>query len=482
MNISAEKAFAFDVVDRNVKALTTLSDSIFYFGEVGMQERETAGLMTSLLEKEGFHVTRGLSGFPTGFLATWGSGEPVVALHTEYDANPENSQVSGAAERKEIIKGAPGHCEGHNVNAAVMVTGAIAAKRTMDKFGIKGTLKVFGAPGEEQLLSRPYYVRDGHFKDVDVAIHDHIGGDFRAIHGITHVALISAKFIFHGETAHSSTAPWKGRDALDAVVLMDMGMAQYREHMQPTMRIHRVITEGGLQPNVIPARAAVWWYMRDPTAAGAKILFEQAKKIAQGAAMMTNTELEVEVLSAVWPVRGNQTLAEVLQSNVEMVGLPGWTPEEQAFAKKLQEAAGADPEGLRDAIPQLKGPSPQRSPSNDCGDISWVVPMGRLTFPGNVPEVPYHNWAAGAALATSIAHKGGHVGAKALAGSVVDLFTNPALIARAKETFKAEIGNVKYAPLLPDGQQPPADLNGGMMDQWREKMREHYVKEKPEFV
>ena len=482
MNISAEKAFAFDIVDRNVKALTTLSDSIFYFGEVGMQEHETAGLMTSLLEKEGFDVTRGLSGFPTGFLATWGSGEPVIALHTEYDANPENSQVSGAAERKEIIKGSPGHCEGHNVNGAVMITAAIAAKRTMEKYGIKGTLKVFGAPGEEQLLSRPYYVRDGHFKDVDVAIHDHIGGDFRAIHGITHVALISAKFIFHGETAHSSTAPWKGRDALDAVVLMDMGMAQYREHMQPTMRIHRVITEGGLQPNVIPARASVWWYMRDPTADGVRVLFEQAKKIAQGAALMTNTELEVEVLSAVWPVRGNQTLAEVLQNNIETVGLPGWTAEEQAFAKKLQAAAGLEAEGLREAIPQLKGPSPQRSPSNDCGDISWVVPMGRLTFPGNIPEVPYHNWAAGAALATSIAHKGGYVGAKALAGSIVDLFTDPKLIARAKETFKAEIGNVKYAPLLPDGQQPPADLNRSMMEQWREPMRANYVKEKPEFV
>jgi aminobenzoyl-glutamate utilization protein B len=482
MNISPEKAFAFDVVERNAKALATLSDSIFYFGEVGMQEHETAKLMTELLEKEGFKVTRGLSGFPTGFLATWGSGEPVVALHTEFDANPDNSQASGASERTSIVDGAPGHCEGHNVNAAVMVTGAIAAKRTMEKFGIKGTLKVFGAPGEEQLLSRPYFVRDGHFKDVDVAIHDHIGGDFRAIYGITHVAAISAKFIFRGETAHASTAPWKGRDALDAVVLMDMGMAQYREHMEPTMRIHRVITEGGLQPNVIPARASVWWYMRDPQADGVRKLFEQAKRIAQGAAMMTNTELEVEVLSAVWPVRGNQGMAEVLQSNVEMVGLPEWTPEEQALAKALQEKAGAKPEGLKTAIPQLKGPSPQRSPSNDCGDVSWVVPMGRLTFPANVPELPYHNWTAGAALATTIAHKGGLVGAKALAGSVVDLFADPKLIARAKETFKAEIGDIKYAPLLPDGQQPPADLNRDMMEQWRAPMRAHYVKETPKFV
>jgi aminobenzoyl-glutamate utilization protein B len=482
MSLSVPKAFAFDCIDRNQKAFEILSDSIFYFGEVGMQERETATLMTGLLEQDGFRVTRGISGFPTGFLAEWGEGGSVVALHTEYDANPDNSQMSGATERRAIVEGAPGHCEGHNVNAAVMVTAAIATKRAMERHGLKGRLKVFGAPGEEQLLSRPYYVRDGHFADVDVAIHNHIGSDFRAIYGITHVALVSAKFIFHGESAHSSTAPWKGRDALDAVVLMDVGMAQYREHMEPTMRIHRVITEGGHQPNVIPARACVWWYLRDPTAAGARKLFEQAKKIAQGAALMTNTELEVEVLSAVWPVRGNQTLAEVLQANVEAVGLPEWTDDEQAFAKALQQKAGAAPTGLKAAIPALKGPSPQRSPSNDCGDISWVVPMGRLNFPANVPDLPYHNWTAGAPLATSIAHKGGLAGAKALSGAVLDLFADPSLIARAKETFRAEIGDVTYEPLLPPGQQPPADLNAAMMDKWREKMRAHYVREKPVFV
>lgn len=481
-NVSPEKTFAFEIVERNRKALATLSDSIFYFGEVGMQEHETAALMTSLLEVEGFRVERGIAGFPTAFLATYGGGHPIVAVHTEYDANPENSQVSGVTERREIVPNAPGHCEGHNVNGAVIVTSAIATKRTMEKFGLEGTLKIFGAPAEEQLLSRPYFVRDGYFDDVDVAIHDHLGGEFKAVYGITHTALVSAKFIFHGETSHASTSPWRGRDALDGVVLMDIGMAQYREHMQPTMRAHRVITEGGLQPNVIPARGSVWWYFRDPTAEGAAKLFEQGRKIAEGAALMSNTSVEVEVLSAVWPVRANQTLAEILQRNIEIVGMPAWSAEEQAFARELQAAAAVPVDGLPVAITPLKGPAPQRAPSNDCGDISWAVPMGRFSFPANVLNVPAHHWSAGAALTTSIAHKGAEAGTKAMCGALVELFSDPGLVAAAKASFAQELGGVKYRPLLPPDQKPPLPTNTEMMDSFRPKMREFYVKERPVFV
>jgi aminobenzoyl-glutamate utilization protein B len=227
-NLTPEQRFVFDYVDRNAKAIALTGDNIFYFAELGMQEFETAALMTDILEKGGFKVERGISGFPTGFCATYGSGHPVVAIHTEYDSCPDNSQVSGVAEPKFIVEGAPGHCEGHNVNAAVLVATALAAKQAMDKFGLKGTLKVFGGPAEEQLVSRPYFVRDGWFDDVDLAFHNHIGGEFSATHGLLQSALISATFTFHGETAHSGVAPWNGRDALDGVVLMDVGMAQYR--------------------------------------------------------------------------------------------------------------------------------------------------------------------------------------------------------------------------------------------------------------
>lgn len=481
LNLGREKAFAFETIERNREALALLSDCIFYFGEVGPQEFETARLMTALLEQEGFRITRGLSGFPTGFAATFGTGTPVIAVHTEYDANPDNSQQPGVVEQKPIVKGAPGHCEGHNVNGAVLVASAVALKRAMQEFRLPGTLKVFGAPAEEQLLSRPYFVRDGHFDDVDVAFHEHISGDFNTVYGLTHSALVSAKFIFHGETAHAAVSPWNGKDALDAVVLMDVGMAQYREHMRPDMRVCRVITEGGDQPNVIPARASCWWYFRDPTAAGARKLFEQGRKVAEGAAAMTNTTFEVEVISAVWPVLANQGLAEVLQSNIDLVAMPAWSEEEQQLARAIQEKAGAATSGLKTAPRPLKGPAVQGSPCNDCGDVSWAVPMGRLSYPGTVPDVTFHHWTGGVPLATSIAHKGAVAGAKALCGAIIDLLLDPALLRRAKETFDAQRGGVAYAPLLPPEQKPPIDLHRALMEQWRPHMREHYLTQMPAF-
>lgn len=476
------KEFAIDFVARNERAFITLNDSIFYFGELGVQETRTAGLMTSLLEQHGFRVQKGISGFATSFLATYGKGEPVIAIHTEYDANPSNSQQSGVTERAEIVVGAPGHCEGHNTNAAVMVASALAIRYAMEKFDLPGTLKIFGASAEEQLLSRPYFVRDGLFDDVDLAFHDHILDEFGTDYGMMQSAAVSAEFTFRGEAAHAAVAPWKGRDALDAVVLMDMGLAQHREHMKPTMTAHRVITKGGEQPNVIPAIAACWWYFRDPTAEGARLLFDRAQQIAQGAALMANCELSVDVRAAVWPVRLNQTIAEVIQRNVEAVGMPVWTETEQDFARALQRQAKVAEMGLRPAVTPFKGPAVQIAASNDCGDVSWKVPMGRIWFPGNVPHLPFHHWSAGAALATSIAHKGGLAGAKALSGAVIDYLQDRDLVAQTKRSFKQEIGDTVYAPLLPAGQRAPADLNRALMEKFRPEMEAHYLRQEPVFT
>ena len=378
--------------------------------------------MTSILERHGFRVQRGISGFADlvpGDLRTRRAGDrDPHRIRCQSIEQPK----SGVPERAEIVPDAPGHCEGHNTNAAVMITAALAIRYAMERFSLRGTLKIFGASGEEQLLSRPYFVRDGLFDDVDLAFHDHILDEFGTDYGVIQSAAVSAEFSFRGETAHAAVSPWKGRDALDAVVLMDVGLAQYREHMKPTMTMHRVITKGGEQPNVIPAFAACWWYFRDPTAEGARVLFERAQKIAQGAAMMANCELSIDVRAAVWPVRLNQTIAEVIQRNVEAVGMPVWTEQENAFARKLQQQANMPEIGLRSAVKPLAGPAVQIAASNDCGDVSWKVPMGRVWFPGNVPHLPFHHWSAGAALATSIAHKGGLAGAKALAASVHRLF------------------------------------------------------------
>lgn len=480
-NISREKSFCFDYLDRNAKAIATLNDSIFYFGELGMQEYETAKLMSGLLEEAGFKVERGISGFPTGFCASYGSGHPVIAVHTEYDSNPDNSQASGVAEHTPIVEGAPGHCEGHNTNGAVLVSCALAAKAAIDTFGLKGTLKVFGAPAEEQLISRPYYVRDGWFDDVDVAIADHIAAAYSVGYGLIQSALISATFTFHGETAHAGVAPWKGRDALDGVVLMDMGLAQYREHFTPNMRAHRVITDGGNQPNVIPRLASVWWFFRDSLADGAMKLFEQAKKIAEGAALMTNTTVTVEVMSAVWPVRGNRTLAELVQREIEQVGMPEWTKEEDDLARAVQAKAKVAVEGLTRTIAPLKGPAVQKPAANDAGDISWKVPMVKFYYPANVPNINFHHWAAGVSLASSIAHKGALAGSKVMAASIVECLMNPAVVEEAKRTFKEELGGVEYRSLLPREQKPPLDLNRAMMEKYRPLMAQHYVKERPDF-
>ena len=478
---SAEKAFCFDYLERNAGAIATLNDSIFYFAELGMQEIETSGLMCELLGTAGFKVTRGISGFASGFCATCGSGAPVIAIHTEYDANPDNSQASGVAEPRAIVEGAPGHCEGHNANGAVLVASALAAKAAMDRYGLTGTLKVFGAPAEEQLISRPYFVRDGWFDDVDVAFADHIGPGLLVGYGLIQSALISASFTFHGETAHAGVAPWKGRDALDGVVLMDMGLAQYREHMLPSMRAQRVITNGGNQPNVIPRTAAVWWMFRDSTAAGVRKLFEQAKKIAEGAALMTNTSVESEIISAVWPVRGNRTLAELFQREIEAVGQPEWTKEEDDLARAVQAKAKVPVEGLKRSIDALKGPAVQKTAANDAGDISWKVPMVKFYFPGSIPHINFHHWAAGVPLATSIAHKGALAGAKVMAAAIVECLKNPAVVAEAKRTFAEEIRGTEYRPLLPAEQQPPVDLNRAMMEKFRPLMAKHYLKEKPVF-
>lgn len=481
-NLTPEKEFIFDYVEKNAEAIATLGDSIFYFGELGMQEFETAKLMTGILEEHGFKVERGISGFPTGFCATYGSGHPVIAMHTEYDANPDNSQAAGVAEQKGIVEGAPGHCEGHNVNGAVLVASALAAKEAMDKYGFKGTLKIFGAPAEEQLVSRPYYVRDGWFDDVDVAFHDHVGQVFGCGYGIMQSALISATYSFHGETAHAGVVPWKGRDALDAVVLMDMGMAQYREHMMPTMRAQRVITNGGDQPNIIPRFASVWWYFRDSTAEGARKLLDQAEKIAKGAALMTNTEVEIDVMAAVWPSRGNQTLAELVTANIDAVGMPEWSEEEQQLARTLQEKAKVKVEGLKREVMPAKAASVQKPSASDSGDVSWKVPQAKFYYPANIPNINSHHWAAGVAIAHSIAHKGAVAGAKAMAGAVIDCLKNPEIVAEAKRTFQAELAGVEYKPLLPLGQKPPVTLNKAMMEKWRPEMTKHYVKKKPVFV
>ena len=281
---SDAKRIAFDAVERNADQIATVGDVLYYFGEPGMQEYESSKYLKETLEQIGFTVEVGGAGLPTNVWAKWGSGKPVIAIATEMDALPEGSQTPASIPRKPLVGGAPGHMEGHNVMAALTVGAAHAVKKAMEQNKIPGTVVLSIGPAEEQLMSRPYLVRDGYFKDVDAAIITHIADGLATGYGLQNYALIGAKFDFKGRTAHGGVNPWDGKDAVDAVVLMDIGFDKLREHLRPTYRGHRTITNGGVQPNIIPDSGQIWWFIRDATGPWAKENFDKLVNIAKGAA------------------------------------------------------------------------------------------------------------------------------------------------------------------------------------------------------
>ena len=472
--VTGPKATAFAAIDRNTDEIAKVGDAIFSYAELGMQEYETQALCVKLLKDMGYKVETGISGIPTAILATYGSGKPVIAVHVEYDAVPSGSQTAGATERQEVVKGAPGHAEGHNTNAALWIAAAYAVKQAIDTHKLTGTIKLFSAPAEEQGISRPFFVRDGYFKDVDAAFHAHVGSDLSTSYGLRQYAVMSVEYEFFGKTAHAAQAPWTGRSAVDAAKLMDIGWDVLREHLPPTQRSHSVIVNGGIQPNVVPDYAKIWYYFRESTYEGANALYVKARDVAQGAALMTGTTWKENVLSACWPTRDNKTMAEVVQANIDLVGMPHWTADEVALAKRIQKTAGMKEVGLETKTRPL-AEATQSTSSNDSGDITWTVPHGRITFPSNIPGVPFHHWAAAIAEATSIAHKGEVVGAKVMAGSIIDILTKPEVLARAKETFKQEVAGSTYRSLLPDGQKPPVGMNADEMAKFRPQMKSHYA-------
>ena len=474
------KRVAFESVDKNAEAIATVGDVIYYFAEPGMQEYETSKFLKETLERIGFTVELGGAGLPTNVWAKWGSGKPVIAIATEMDCLPEGSQTPGSIARKPLVEGAPGHMEGHNVMAAAAVGAAHAVKRAMEQYKIPGTIAVSIGPAEEQLMSRPYLVRDGYFKDVDAAIITHIADNLATGYGLQNYALIGAKFTFKGRTAHGGVNPWDGVDAVDAVELMDIGFDKLREHLRPTYRGHRAITIGGVQPNIIPDVGQIWWFIRDANGPWAKENFDKLVNIGKGAALMTGTMMEMEPFGAAWPTLANKAIAEAVQKNIEMVGNPKWTDDEVRFAKELQKSMGIKEQGLATQPAPLRAGT-QNTSSNDIGDITWVVPTGSVRFPSAVLGVQPHHWTAGITPTMSIAHKGAVVGAKVIAASVLDLMTSPELRAAAKKQFEDDTNEIKYFSLLPPGAKPPVDLNREMMEKYRPAMRKFYLSKKPEF-
>lgn len=468
------KAEAHKIVDRNAAQIATIGDSIYYFAELGMQEVESSKFIKQTLESIGFTVETGGAGMPTNVWAHWGSGSPRISIVTEIDALPGGSQMPGSIDRKPLIPGAPGHMEGHNTHAGVSIGAAYALKQVMERNKIPGTVAISFGPAEEQLISRPHLVRAGQFKGSDIAVVLHIADTLGTGYGFMNYAAISAKFNFRGKTAHGASDPWNGKDAVDAVVLMDIGFDKLREHLRPTYRGHRTITAGGIQPNIIADFGQAWWFIRDASMPAAKETFDKLVKIAEGAALMTGTTTDYEIDATAWPQLALKSTGEVVQGNIEMVGMPQWSEDEQAFARKFQAALGVGQIGLRPK-PLPFGERRQSASSNDNGDVTWVVPTAILNFPSAVPGVTFHNWQAGVTPTSTIAHKGMVAGAKVLAGAVLDFLTRPELVAKAKAEFEKATSETKYFSVLPANAKPPLELNKAMMEKYRPEMQKHYL-------
>jgi len=475
-----QKELAWAAIERNADAIATLSDNIYYFAELGMQEHESAKLLAETLQSIGFRVRTGEAGFPTNVWAEWGSGSPRIAIVTEVDALPGGSQTPGSIERKPLIAGAPGHMEGHNTHAGVTVGAAYALKQVMERHKLPGTIALSYGPAEEQLVSRPFLVRAGLFKDIDAALLIHIGPAFGTGVGLMNYGAISAEFTFRGKTAHASQNPWDGRDAVDAVVLMDTGVNALREHLRPTARAHRTISHGGIQPNIIADLGSIWWFVRDDTGPKTKENFDKVVKVAEGAAIMTFTTLSHEVVASAWPQLSNRPIAEAIQKNIDSVGAPAWSSEENDFARRFQKSVGVPEVGLA-TRPIPLGGRPQSFASNDNGDVTWVVPSGYFQFPASVPGILYHNWVAAVTPTMSISHKGQVAGAKVLAATMLDLLTDPELLKRARAQFREDTKDSPYFSLLPPNAKPPVELNKEMMEKYRPEMKKHYINKRPVF-
>ena len=486
--VEALKAELIKEIDKQQKQTQVMVDMVYSFGELGFQEFETSKYLTDILKKEGFTVEHGISGIPTAWMAKWGSGKPVIAIGSDIDCIPKASQKPGVAYHDPIIDGAPGHGEGHNSGMPLNITAMLALKKIMAKEKIQGTLVLWPGVAEEQLATKAYYVRDGYFKDVDACIFTHVGNNLSTGYGpIGTSGMISVKFNFEGEAAHSAGAPWKGRSALDAVELMDAGWNLHREHMLPSQRSHYVITDGGDQPNVVPSKASVWYYFREQDYPKVMQMYKDGLKIAEAAASMTDTKMTYEVLGSAWPGFMNKSIAETMYENIKKVGLPAWSEEDKQLAlatqKELNPNAPQMVKGLPTAVDTLRRPVAGAAwsggGSDDIGDISWNVPTIVLGYPSNVSGLKGHDWASGITMATPIAHKGATAGAKAEALTVLDMLVKPEIIKEAWTYFKeVQTKDIKYTPMISATDKPAIGLNKKIMAEFRPEMQKNYYNPK----
>lgn len=465
-----EKIDLLETIEADRERLERLSRQLWEIREVALSEHESAALLSGVLENEGFTVTRGIGGLPTAFVAEYGAGTPRIGILGEYDALPGLSQRVTAQREQATAKDAPGHGCGHNLFGVGSLGGASAVKRAIDA-GNDGTVVYYGCPAEETLVGKVYMARAGVFDDLDAVLSWHPSHHNSPFMART-LAMNSIKYTFLGETAHAGTAPESGRSALDAVQLMNTGVEYMREHISTDARIHYTITDGGDAPNVVPARATVWYYVRAPTRGTVERLTDWLDDITEGAALMTQTATERDFVTGCYSYLPNDRLSRVVHENQRLIGTIPFTDDDRAFAEELK--AQLSPETIRgqlpDAPPELLAETrdralfsePQsafdrgdlRPGSTDVGDVSWITPTAQFWAAAWPVGTPAHSWQAVAASG-SFGSKTAVYAAKVLAGTAWDLMTDESLLGDAHEEFEEGTTDAAYETPLPAGTEPP---------------------------
>jgi aminobenzoyl-glutamate utilization protein B len=455
-------------------------DMLFSFAEPGFQEFETKKYCTGILKSHGFTIEENVAGIPTGWTARWGSGTPVIALGSDVDSLLGTSQQPGVPYQKPFIEGAPGHGEGHNTGIPLSITAALALKTVMEREKIAGTIVVWPGIAEELLGGKAQFAKAGVFKGVDICLFSHIASGMGVSWGAASgTGAVSVEYTFTGRSAHAGATPWLGRSALDAVELMDVGWNFRREHLRLSQRSHYVITDGGGQPNVVPPTASVWYYFREIDYPHIKEMWTTGNAMADGAALMTETQVSSRLLGSAWPQHMNKTVAETMYANMQKVGMPRWSEADQAFAKLVQRNMKVREQGLATEIGRLDGPvraeDNRGGGSDDIGDVSWSVPTVTLRYPGNIPGMTGHHWSSAIAEATPVAHKGVTAGAKVEAMTAADFLVKPELVRQAWDYFRDVQGKeATYQPFPGEKDKPAIWLNEKLMQQYRPEMKKFY--------
>ena len=443
------KETAWKWIDDNSDQLTQISDKIWGYAEYGLCEDKSSKLIADTLRDHGFRVQQGVAGMPTGIIAEKGEGKPIIAVMGEYDALPNLSNKKTPV-KEPLIKGAMGHACGHNVHGTTALAAAIAAGKAMEKHGIKGTIRFYGTPAEENFSGKRIMVNHGLFDDVDAALSHHPGSLNVATLASSNT-ISGARFHFHGRSSHAAGNPEAGRSALDAVELMNVGVNYLREHIIPEARIHYVIEAGGGQPNVVPDYARSHYYIRAPEREMLEPIKKRVMKIAEGAAMMTETRLEAEMSAGGYHKIPNKVLSTIVTANMRLVGPPEYSSADYKFAAKIAESFPNEDRisGLRKyKVPDWEqyvdtdlvttifdawNDGTTSAGSTDVADVSWITPSMEFNTTCNVLGAPGHSWQFTACSGTGIGHKSLIFAAKTMAGSVLDLLTSPEQVIQAKE-------------------------------------------------